>query len=348
MEHLGTKAETLALMYGKLNTAKVLPQLTFTVADWERRRAEIVCSFSGLDWNADVIVRSSCHSEDTQDASMAGKYESIADVSGVEAFQDAVDRVVRSYGEGDGSDQILVQPMLQNAAFSGVAFTLDPGTCGNYYVVNYDETGQTSAVTSGTGEDSLLYYHFKDAPVEAAPEKLRQLLASLQELEIFFGQDNLDVEFAVTDGGELYILQVRALCVRQERADRKRQAAELGRIRERIGRENRPKPFLCGKKTAYSVMTDWNPAEMIGVRPRPLALSLYKGIITDNVWAYQRDNYGYRNLRSFPLMVDFCGLPYIDVRVSFNSFIPAGLDEEISEKLVNYYNRTAGTEPAET
>ena len=27
MEHLGTKAETLALMYGKLNTAKVLPQL---------------------------------------------------------------------------------------------------------------------------------------------------------------------------------------------------------------------------------------------------------------------------------------------------------------------------------
>ena len=150
MEHLGTKAETLALMYGKLNTAKVLPQLTFTVADWERRRAEIVCSFSGLDWNADVIVRSSCHGEDTQDASMAGKYESIADVRGVEAFQDAVDRVVRSYGEGDGSDQILVQPMLQNAAFSGVAFTLDPGTCGNYYVVNYDETGQTSAVTGKT------------------------------------------------------------------------------------------------------------------------------------------------------------------------------------------------------
>ena len=337
MERLGTKAETLALMYGKLNTAKVLPQLTFTVADWEQRRAQIVCSFSELDWNADVIVRSSCHSEDTQDASMAGKYVSIADVRGVEAFQDAVDRVVRSYGEGDGSDQILVQPMLRNAAFSGVAFTLDPGTCGNYYVVNYDETGQTSAVTSGTGEDSLLYYHFKDAPVEAAPEKLRQLLASLQELETFFGQDNLDVEFAVTDEGELYILQVRALCVRQEHADRKRQAAELGRIRERIGRENRPKPFLCGKKTAYSVMTDWNPAEMIGVRPRPLALSLYKGIITDNVWAYQRDNYGYRNLRSFPLMVDFCGLPYIDVRVSFNSFIPAGLDEEISEKLVNYY-----------
>lgn len=36
-------------------------------------------------------------------------------------------------------------------------------------------------------------------------------------------------------------------------------------------------------------------------------------------------------------MVDFCGLPYIDVRISFNSFIPAELDEEISRKLVDYY-----------
>ena len=36
-------------------------------------------------------------------------------------------------------------------------------------------------------------------------------------------------------------------------------------------------------------------------------------------------------------MVSFCGLPYIDIRVSFNSFIPASLDEKISEKLVNYY-----------
>ncbi|MDE6054377.1 MAG: phosphoenolpyruvate synthase, partial [Lachnospiraceae bacterium] len=154
---------------------------------------------------------------------------------------------------------------------------------------------------------------------------------------IFFGQDNLDVEFAITQEHELYILQVRALCILQERIDLKKQAEELARITEKIKQNNQSKPFLCGQKTAYSVMTDWNPAEMIGVRPKPLALSLYKEIITDSVWAYQRDNYGYRNLRSFPLMVDFCGLPYIDVRVSFNSFIPAGLDEEISEKLVNYY-----------
>ncbi|MDE7417586.1 MAG: phosphoenolpyruvate synthase [Lachnospiraceae bacterium] len=337
MERLGTKAETLEIMYGKLNTAKVLPQFTFTVSEWAQKKEEILYQFLELEWNANVIVRSSCQNEDTQDASMAGKFESVADVCGVEAFQDAVSRVIHSYGADYGDDQILVQPMLREVKFCGVAFTLDPSTHGNYYVINYDATGDTSAVTSGTGDKDCLYYHFKNAPKESAPEELRQLLAGLEELEIFFGQDNLDVEFAITQENELYILQVRALCISQERIDQKKQAEELTRITEKIKQNNQSKPFLCGQKTAYSVMTDWNPAEMIGVRPKPLALSLYKEIITDSVWAYQRDNYGYRNLRSFPLMVDFCGLPYIDVRVSFNSFIPAGLDEEISEKLVNYY-----------
>lgn len=45
-------------------------------------------------------------------------------------------------------------------------------------------------------------------------------------------------------------------------------------------------------------------------------------------------------------MVDFCGLPYIDIRVSFNSFIPASLNEKISEKLVNYYISHLSDDPS--
>lgn len=45
-------------------------------------------------------------------------------------------------------------------------------------------------------------------------------------------------------------------------------------------------------------MTDWNPVENIGIRLKPLVKSIYQEIITDNIWAYQRDNYGYRNLFS--------------------------------------------------
>ena len=104
-------------------------------------------------------------------------------------------------------------------------------------------------------------------------------------------------------------------------------------------------PFLLGRKTMYGVMPDWNPAEIIGVCPKPLAFSLYKELVTDSIWAYQRHNYGYRNLRSFPLMLNFGGRPYIDVRVSFNSFVPADLDDELGSKLVDHYISTLASYP---
>ena len=103
--------------------------------------------------------------------------------------------------------------------------------------------------------------------------------------------------------------------------NRHRQILEV--IAAKVEQASRPQPFLYGRSTVFGVMPDWNPAEIIGVRPKPLALSLYRELVTDSIWAYQRHNYGYRNLRSFPLMVHFHGLPYIDVRVSFNSFVLA-------------------------
>ena len=36
-------------------------------------------------------------------------------------------------------------------------------------------------------------------------------------------------------------------------------------------------------------------------------------------------------------MPHFFGLPYIDVRVSFNSFVPADLEEKLANRLVDYY-----------
>ena len=354
---LGTKAETLQKLYQRLEHAKVLPQMSFTVQDWNGDKERVLKDYEQLEWNESVVVRSSSLMEDTEIQSLAGKYESVLNVCGKKEFVCAVERVIASYAadsgkrymgnskadvggmaavEADGQDQVLVQPMLREVLSCGVAFTVDPNTFGNYYVVNYNSTGSTSAVTSGSGMDNVLYYRFKGDEGGKGPDDMDRLCKALKELEDFFGQENLDVEFAFTQE-ELYILQVRTLCLNGMPTDRNKQKEALERIKARIWREQAQKPFLCGRKTIYSVMTDWNPAEMIGIRPKPLALSLYREIITDSVWAYQRDNYGYRNLRSFPLMVDFAGLPYIDVRVSFNSFVPAQLEEGLSEKLVNYY-----------
>jgi hypothetical protein len=54
----------------------------------------------------------------------------------------------------------------------------------------------------------------------------------------------------------------------------------------------RPSPFVLGNRTLFSVMSDWNPAEIIGTSPNRLALSLYQYIITDDVCARQRAEFG--------------------------------------------------------
>ena len=81
-------------------------------------------------------------------------------------------------------------------------------------------------------------------------------------------------------------------------------------------------------------MSDWNPAEMIGVKPSLLSLSLYSELITDNVWSEQRENYFYQNVKPNPLMVNFLGCPYIDLRVDFNSFFAKRFKRKFKEKLL--------------
>ena len=87
----------------------------------------------------------------------------------------------------------------------------------------------------------------------------------------------------------------------------------------------------------FGNMPDWNPAEIIGSKPKPLALSLYQELITNHVWSENRLKYGYRDLSQFHLMTSFFGTPYVDVRIDFNSWLPKKLDTKISNKLINYY-----------
>ena len=84
-------------------------------------------------------------------------------------------------------------------------------------------------------------------------------------------------------------------------------------------------------------MPDWNPAEIIGIKPKPLALSLYQELITNFIWAENRKDMGFRDMTSNHLMTNFFGTPFIDVRVDFNSWLPRDLETKISKKLVNYY-----------
>jgi glutamine kinase len=334
-----TKANTLRSLKGSLSNGRVLPQLCFTVESWEANNKTLGVLEEKPDWLArPVIVRSSGKAEDGVEESLAGHYKTIANVFGADQLEHAIATVIKSFGCHNPEDQILIQPMLEKVSVSGVAFTRDPSNASYYYIINYDaSSGETDTVTGGLSNESTIRIHAKNA---ALPESgwLKDLLLLLQELEVIFDEDSLDVEFAVDQEGKLVVLQVRPLILNQpQKQSLSDQDNCLKEIEQRFQSLEKPHPYLLGERAIFGVMPDWNPAEIIGVRPRPLALSLYKELITDGTWAYQRDNYGYRNLRSFPLLVNFCGLPYIDVRVSFNSFIPKGLDESLADRLVNHY-----------
>ena len=60
-------------------------------------------------------------------------------------------------------------------------------------------------------------------------------------------------------------------------------------------------------------MPDWN-AEIIGRRPKRLALDLYKFLVTDQTWAIQRAEYGYKT-QPEKLMYNFESA-YVDVRAA--------------------------------
>jgi len=341
----GTKATTLAALHARLCTARIAPLVYFTVAEWLSDQDACLKRVSSDLGSGPWIVRSSCQREDGAGESYAGAFLTIPDVEHA-TLQQSITKVISAYGEVLGQDEILIQPMLRGVISSGVAFSHDPNTCSPYRVVNWVEGEDTAAVTGGMGGRTWQQAAFSPQTV---PESHKGVVDLLNELLELFGNVPVDCEFALTrENGEeevLWLLQARPLILSQPSESPYTQADRLKCIYDKVQCGMQPHPFLKGRRTVYGVMPDWNPAEIVGIRPKPLALSLYRELVTDATWAYQRHNYGYRNLRSFPLMPHFFGLPYIDVRLSFNSFIPSELNEGLAGRLVDYYIDRLVAEP---
>lgn len=337
-----SKARTLEALAAMVRSSRVLPLHYFTAAAWAADPEGVLDRILAQPWAGKaVIVRSSSVFEDGSRTSAAGKFLSVAGVVGRDALKLAIIDVLGAYAAEDCAtpdNEVLVQPMLAGVVSSGVAFTREPATGAPYYVINSAEGAETDSVTSGRQGDYTTFYLWRGSDVPA-DTGMTAVVGMLRELETLLGADAIDVEFALVSGADMpVLLQARPLVLPEAST---MPLDEHGRLLASIARKidqlNRPQPYLHGARTAFGVMPDWNPAEIIGIRPHPLALSIYRDLVTDSVWAYQRHNYGYRNLRSFPLMLEFHGLPYIDVRVSFNSFIPSDLPDDLADRLVDHY-----------
>ena len=329
-----TKAQNLKNLQSRLKSAKILPLLVITKVNFKQNSQEVLNSIYKLK-TQNLILRSSSRAEDSKSVSNAGAFLSIANVESQnkKAVLEALLKVADSMPNAD--DEILIQPSLENIDSCGVAFSVDKDNFAPYYCIEYDKSGSTHSITDGSSKEKFSFYAHREIK-EVQNKNLAQVITLLRELEGLFNYPYLDVEFAFSEG-ELYCLQVRPLVKGELNLSDKLPLAALERLSRRVVNLQKARVGVYGSRSIFGVMPDWNPAEIIGLKPKRLALSLYKEIITDKIWAYQRDNYGYKLLRSHPLMHSFLGMPFIDVRLSFNSFIPKNLDSKIAQKLVDYY-----------
>lgn len=335
----GTKAETL-LRLKPLIAEALIPELYFfTLKEWAGSKSNVLDAIHERFGNKALAVRSSALAEDSAKDSMAGAFLSKLNVdsgsrTGLEA---AINQVARSM-TGNPRDQVLIQPMVDDIAVSGVIMTFDIVHGAPYYCIDFDdESGRTDVVTSGnSGHKSLFVYRHADSSMIRSA-RVALFLRLARELEAICECAALDIEFGINKAGQLFLFQARRITLSRNwhPVTERRAKRQLAYVEDFVRNCSMARDGVLGNRTILAIMPDWNPAEIIGTTPRPLAASLYRELITKAVWCHARASMGYRSMGNAELMVLINNHPYIDVRNSFNSFLPSRLPDVIGEKLVN-------------
>lgn len=332
-----TKAETLIKLtkYQKKINIIVPKIFYFSKKEYFLNKKKILRDIKKIFKKNKIILRSSSQQEDQENLSNAGKFKSFQNLNPKSAL---IDEKILTILEdfNNNNDQVIAQEFISKPDISGVIFTRNINNNSPYYFINIDHSGRTDLITSGQSNPSMkTLVFFRDTTKYKIPKKYNNLIKSIKYIENIFKNDRLDIEFCIKNK-KIFIFQCRPLKKMKKVNDRVLNDA-LTNITMKIEKLKRSNPFIKGTKTFFSNMADWNPAEMIGNKPTNLSMSLYSELITDNVWALQRKNYGYNDLSSHPLMLNFGGSPFIDLRVDFNSFIPEKISKKLQSKAINYY-----------
>lgn len=350
---LGTKAETLARLEPVVSKSYIGRQISFTTSEWDENTQCIIDSICVEFSDQKLVIRSSSKAEDNWFSSNAGGFESLLNINANnhDDVRDAIVSVIKSYGDkNNGEDQVLVQQFLSNVKLSGVIFTCGLESGSPYYRFNFDDkTSSTESVTSGTHSDlrTVIVNRFKPDDLYIVAPELIPVMKAVQELELLLGYDKLDIEFAIDENDLVHIFQVRPVTVSHIglEVDVEEVKLSLKDSSSLFKAQQSSLPLIYGDKNIFANMPDWNPAEIIGTRPKPLAFSLYRQLITNDIWAQQRAEFGYRDVRPYPLIVSFSGQPYVDARASLNSFIPKSLPEDCAERIAKAYINMLANNP---
>ncbi len=348
-----TKGKTLESLQSIVKNSIIGDQIRFNIKMWNESKQNIIKNIKHRFDNEELAVRSCSMMEDGWEESSAGCYESLLNVSSSKNvyIEQAIEKVIASYGENSSiKNEVFIQKMVKDVSISGVVLTRSLGHGAPYYIINYDDiSNRTDSVTSGNSENlkTMIVLKKQYKKIKEINNKIYKLLIAIKELEMLVCLDAIDIEFIIDKRNNIHILQLRPITTTRRYKIYSDEEVEtvIENAVAYFKMRQQKYPNVLGNKTIYGVMPDWNPAEIIGVIPKLLSKSLYEYIIMINVWAQQRAEFGYRDVRPNCLLIDFAGHAYVDVRACFNSYIPKNLPKELAEKMILYYMRKMEDNP---
>jgi phosphohistidine swiveling domain-containing protein len=333
----GGKSATLEWLSPRVRASRIPSGVRVAWTEWRSRRSRAIEQIRAALVAPRLAVRSDRADEDDAAQSHAGRYLSCLDirVDDDAALAAAIDAVFASYGHCAADDGVLVQNQIAQVRAAMVASTHGLPDGVPYYALSISHGARSDAVTRGDS-DVETWYVARDCTDVDVPAPVRACLDALIELEALAARVPCEAEIVLAENGLPWVVQLRRLPVRV--GDERRVAALRRRTESGIAAE--PDVPLLG------MMPDWNPAELLGEHPRPLALDIFDRVIARRAWRIGRAALGYSRRGPARLLRVHAGRPYVDVAASFRSLLPATIDEALAERFVAAWIARLENEPA--
>ena len=170
------KATTLQKL--KISSAIIPDIFSFRVNDYEKNRKYYLKKIKKK--FKKIAIRSSNFSEDSKETSAAGKFLSILNIkaNNREDIEYNINEVIHSYREyKNNKNKILIQEMVQNILYSGVAMSCVKEDRSPYYVINMSKSSDSTVITSGKDDKNETFYIYENCKVKLPKNysKLRNL-----------------------------------------------------------------------------------------------------------------------------------------------------------------------------
>ncbi|MFW9998068.1 MAG: PEP/pyruvate-binding domain-containing protein [Candidatus Odinarchaeota archaeon] len=264
--------------------------------------------------NISFAVRSSALAEDSSQASFAGEFETVLDVSTDQAILDAIIRVrksryskrVKAYSQAKGMDSsheiaVVVQQLVQ-ADITGILFTADP-VSGNRFIMTGSFTrGLGDKLVSGevTGETFTL----KDKGNYEGPSELAKFAKDIyklgKKLERELGCPQ-DIEWCIA-GGKLYLLQ------------------------------SRPITTMIGHDPSTGEWNDTRTGDYLWMSFH--LAELFPQVMTPATWSVWRSGFFGQKVMGFEKVGNICGRPYLNMSLMYSIMSKQGKDHETIQALL--------------